>query len=105
MIISGNDTQGIVKLKQDLAKAFIIKDLGELRYFLGVEVLRSTTGTVLQQRNYATDILIDMGLTVCKPASFPFLTNLKLSIDSGKELQNLESYRKLIGKLLYLNCH
>jgi len=44
-----------------------------------------------------------MGLIACKPTSFPLATNLKLSTDSGEPLTNPESYRQLIGKLLYLN--
>ena len=71
VIITGNDTQGIVKLKQDLDKAFTIKDLGERRYFLGIEVSKSLPSTVLQQRKFAIDILMDMDLTASKPASFP----------------------------------
>lgn len=47
-IITGNDAQRIVQLKQDLDKAFTIKDVGELRHFLGIKVLRSATGTILQ---------------------------------------------------------
>lgn len=81
VIITSNDTQGIVKLKQDIDKAFTIKYLEELRYFLGVEVSRSSTGAILQQRKYAVDILMDMGLTACKLAPFSIPTNLKLSTD------------------------
>jgi len=44
-----------------------------------------------------------MGLTACKPAFFPLLTNLKLSTNSGDVMQNPENYRKLIVRLLYLN--
>ena len=92
-----------MKLKQDMDKAFTIKDLGELRYFLSIEISRSPTNITLQQRKYATDILLDMGLTACKPALYPLLTNLKLFTDSGDVMQNPENYRKLIVRLLYLN--
>ena len=51
---------------------------------------------------YAADILSDIGLTACKPVTFPLLTNLKSYTDSGVILPNPEAYKKLIGKLLYL---
>jgi len=74
-----------------------------MRYFLGIEVARSSAGTLLNQRKYLLDILKDVGLTACKPTTFPLPTHLKPSIDKGDPLPNPEIYRRLIGRLLYLN--
>ena len=72
------------------------------RYFLGIEIARSSTGTFLNQRKYILDILIDAGLTAAKPAKFPLPQGLKLSTDVGDLLPNPEVFRRIVGRLLYL---
>lgn len=57
MIIVGDDKQKIQDTKEELAKRFSIKDLGNLKYFLGVDLTRTTKGLVLSQRKYTLDIL------------------------------------------------
>lgn len=51
IIITGDDTTGIGQVKLHLNKAFDVKDLGQLRYFLGIEVARSKHGIALSQRS------------------------------------------------------
>ncbi|GFS34988.1 hypothetical protein Acr_00g0037170 [Actinidia rufa] len=69
----GYDASGIVQVKCGLRKAFDIKDLGPLRYFLGIEVARSRHGISLSQRKYSLDLLQDTGMFGCRPASTPML--------------------------------
>jgi len=102
LLITGDDDKGIPRLKQDLHTAFTIKDLGLARYFLGVEISRSSQGTLLNQRKYVLDILTVVGLTGAKPAWFPLPKGLKLSTDVGTILSQPDSYRRLVGRLLYL---
>lgn len=103
VLITGDDAPGISALKQVLNEAFTIKDLGLARYFLGLEICRSDKGIIISQRKYIMDILANMGLTACNPTSFPPPTNLRLSTDQGSVLPNPESYKRLIGRLLYLH--
>lgn len=56
-IITGDDTEEISQLLRNLFQEFEIKDLGELRYFLGIEVLRSKTRIFISQRKYILDLL------------------------------------------------
>ena len=79
-----------------------LKDLGSLRYFLGLEVARSTSGINLNQHKYTIDLLSETGYLNSKPASSPMLPNSKLSKTSGSLLFDITAYRQLIGKLLYL---
>jgi len=102
LLITGNDIVGIAQIKRDLHVAFTIKDLGIARYFLGIEISRSSKGTFLNQRKYVLDILVDAGLTGAKPAKFPLSKGLKLSMDTGQPLPDPEQYRRIIGRLLYL---
>ena len=57
IIITGDDTQGIARLKEFLQKKFNTKDLGPLKYFLGIEIVRSSHGIALSQRKYVLDLL------------------------------------------------
>ncbi|GJX38783.1 retrovirus-related pol polyprotein from transposon TNT 1-94, partial [Tanacetum coccineum] len=81
VLITGNSVAKIVHLKQALDKKFTIKDLGLAKYFLGMELCCTSTGTHLNQRKYIVDLLFDIGLTAAKPTIFPLPTKLKLSLD------------------------
>ncbi|KAK8931089.1 hypothetical protein KSP39_PZI016659 [Platanthera zijinensis] len=105
ILVTGIDTAGIQQIKEQLNSVFQTKDLGNLRYFLGLEVARRSDGLVLSQRKYCMDLLHDAGYSGCKPAETPMDANHKLSAhssDSDKLLTNPEYYRRLVGKLIYL---
>jgi len=102
IVLTGNNLGTINDLKTYLDNQFHIKDLGELKYFLGFEVARSKRGLVLNQRKYCLDILVEFGLTGCKPVSSPATPSVKLNDDDGDLLSDPTNFRILIGKLLYL---
>ncbi|XP_020270654.1 LOW QUALITY PROTEIN: uncharacterized protein LOC109845793 [Asparagus officinalis] len=87
ILITGNDANAIVALKQFLHSHFRIKDLGDLKYFLGIEVSRSKKGIFISQRKYSLEILKDGGFLGAKPVNFPMEQNIKLS-DSGELLKD-----------------
>lgn len=63
IVITGNNQVEIDKFKVYLNSKFLIKDLGKLKYFLGIEVLQSDSGICLSQRKYALDLLAEFGMT------------------------------------------
>lgn len=79
-----------------------MKDLGVLKYFLGIEVARNPIGLFLCQRKYTLDIISEVGLLGAKPADFPIEPNHKLGLASSEKLKDPESYRRLVGRLVYL---
>ncbi|KAK6128802.1 hypothetical protein DH2020_037438 [Rehmannia glutinosa] len=103
VLVTGNSQQDIDSFKAYLDGLFTIKDLGCAKYFLGVEIARNRDGTYLNQRKYILDILHDTGLMGCKPATVPLPPGIKLIADSGIPLPDPEKYRRLVGRLLYLN--
>jgi hypothetical protein len=63
-----------------------MKDLGDLRYFLCIEVARSKKGIVLSQHKYVLDLLNDTGMLGCRPASTPIDHNHKLIEGIGNQV-------------------
>ena len=71
MIITGNDSACVANLKQVLDQKFSIKDLGSLKYFLGLEIARGAKRISINQRKYALDVLKEASMLCCKPAKTP----------------------------------
>ncbi|RVX07987.1 Retrovirus-related Pol polyprotein from transposon RE2 [Vitis vinifera] len=100
---------GMLRAVQQTIQFFIIitpwgstKDLGKLKYFLGIEIAQSSSGVVLSQRKYALDILEETGMLDCKPVDTPMDPNVKLVPGQGEPLGDPGRYRRLVGKLNYL---
>ncbi|XP_020415554.1 uncharacterized protein LOC109948060 [Prunus persica] len=102
ILLTGNDLQEMEGLKAFLLKRLCIKDLGDLKYFLGIEFSRSKKGIFMSQRKYAPDILQDSGLSGARPEKFPMEQNLKLTPTDGALLNDPTKYRRLVGRLIYL---
>lgn len=102
IVIASNNPDDLAHLKVVLSKAFKIKDLGPLHFFLGFEIARSSKGISVCQRKYTLDILEDVRLLSCKPSSIPMDPYTSLSKESGQPLESANPYRELIGRLLYL---
>ncbi|GAB2275714.1 Beta-galactosidase 8 [Dionaea muscipula] len=103
IIIIGDDQHGIDKMKAFIQRQFHTKDLRELRYFLGIEVSRSKDRSInLNQRKYVLDIFEKTRLLGTKPIATPMDLGVKLYVDHGELMTELERYRRLVGKLTYL---
>ena len=90
IVITGDDSDVILKLKSHLHSHFQTKDLGPLRYFLGIEVAQSLSDIVISQRKYALDILTETGMLDCRPIDTPMDPNVKLLPGQGEPLKTQE---------------
>lgn len=88
MIITRDDTTGILQLKSYLHKQFKIKDLGLLTYFLGIEVTHGDDGYSLFQAKYASNLLSQAQLIDTKVASTPLKYNTKVTAVDGTLLED-----------------
>ncbi|RDX67894.1 hypothetical protein CR513_53177, partial [Mucuna pruriens] len=96
IVITGNDDIKISQLKQCLFNHFQTKDLGHLKYFLGIEVAQSKEGIVIPQRKYALDISQETSMSNCKPIDNPMDPNMKLMVKHGERYSDPERYRRLV---------
>jgi hypothetical protein len=91
-------------LLKNLERDFALKDLGELHYFLGIEVTKTKEGILLIQQKYAAELLKRAGMFGYKPCSTPLSTSDKLSARAGNLLgpNDATNYRSIVGGLQYL---
>ncbi|KAJ0528553.1 putative RNA-directed DNA polymerase [Helianthus annuus] len=106
IVVTGNSVDEVSKIKGILNSNFQIKDLGKLKYFLGIEVLYNESGVCLNQRKYCLELLSAFGYLACKPINTPieqsYVVTAKVS-KSQSVLKNVTGFQKLIGKLIYLS--
>ena len=104
IIVASSSSDATTCFLKDLKMEFALKDLGDLHYFLGIEVKQIKDGILLSQEKYAHDILRRVGLENCKPVSTPISTSEKLIVDSGEALgpEDATNYRSVVGALQYL---
>ena len=103
IVLTGDDCDELAKLKKKLAEEFEIKDLGALKYFLGMEFARSREGISVNQKKYVIDLLNETGMLGCKPAETPIEPNVKLQPAEAENVKNMEYYQRLVGRLIYLS--
>ncbi|XP_073525461.1 uncharacterized protein [Phyllobates terribilis] len=102
MIITGDALKEIQEVRKYLSSRFEMKDLEELKKFLGLEVERSTRGLFVCQIRYARDLLKKYGMQNCKPIDSRMEVRHMLHAEEGDELEDARLYRQLVGSLIYL---
>ena len=101
IILTGNSSSAITYLISQLVHTFELKDLGSLRYFLGLQIDYTPPGLFVHQRKYISDLLTKFNMTICKAASTPFSISLKLQPSTDDVLPDPTPYRNLVGALQY----
>lgn len=101
LLVYGDDLNMIEATKDYLSNTFKIKDLGIAKYFLGLELARSSTGINLSRRKYTIDLLKESGFLYSKHVPTPIVSIVRLT-SKGEPLIDISTYRGLIGKLIYL---
>ncbi|GJS78554.1 ribonuclease H-like domain-containing protein [Tanacetum coccineum] len=79
IVINGNNEKEINNFTRFLSLNFLIKDLGKLKYFLGIQVLENDRGLCMTQRKYCLDLLHEYGLLAARPIDIPLQENIVLN--------------------------
>ena len=104
IIVASSSAKATSALLRDLKAEFAMKDLGDLHYFLGIEVKKIGSGILLMQEKYTSDLLNRVGMIYCKPINTPMSSTEKLSIHDGEQLGATDAtqYRSIVRTLQYL---
>lgn len=102
LIVTGDNEDEILQTKENLSVRFHMKELGQLKHFLGLEIDRTQGGIFLHQQKYSRDLLKKFGMLECKPIAIPIESNAKMCAHEGKDLEDVMMYRQLVGSLIYL---
>ncbi|OMO62984.1 Integrase, catalytic core [Corchorus capsularis] len=102
IILTGSSMSVISSLISKLTSSFLVKDLGDLHYFLGIEAHRTSQQLILTQMKYVSSLLSRLGMENCKPVSTPVTAGKKLSIYDGTLLPDPSQYHIIVGALQYL---
>uniref|UniRef100_A0A2N9GK30 Integrase catalytic domain-containing protein n=1 Tax=Fagus sylvatica TaxID=28930 RepID=A0A2N9GK30_FAGSY len=102
ILITGDDSQSIINLKNVLQHSFQMKDLGSASYFLGLEISHNSHGYFLSQQKYTQDLINLVGLSDDKQVDTPLEVNVKYSKNDGEPITDPTLYRRVVGSLVYL---
>lgn len=104
-IIFGSTSQSLVdRFVENMTQEFEMSLVGELKYFLGLQITQSDEGIFISQSTYAKQLLKKFEMDKCKEAKTPMSTSVKLTKDEGGKDVEVKLYRGMIGSLLYLTA-
>jgi hypothetical protein len=108
ILLAVPSAQNLAKFEADLSKKYVVKNLGELHWYLGMEILRDGHEMLLSQRVYTEKILERFGMKDSKPAKTPMDSKGTSCRDATADaaltqpLPPTEPFREVVGCLMYL---
>lgn len=103
IILTGSNLKVMRRIIESLQTEFLLKDLGNLDYFLGMEATWMDSGLLLTQQKYVLDLLHKANMATCKGISTPTSTKDKMVACSGRLFSDPTLYRSIVGGLQYLS--
>ncbi|XP_022753639.1 uncharacterized protein LOC111301931 [Durio zibethinus] len=103
-LVTGSKSALVEDFKLQMQKIFEMTDMGEMSYFLGMEIHQYQQGIFICQRKYANEILNKFGMENCKPVNTLLTQNEKLIKEDRANKVDGSIYRSLVGCLLYLTA-
>ena len=104
LLVTGSNEELVRKFKEDMKKIFEMTDLGEMTYFLGIEIKQKNGEVLICQKKYAKEILKKFRMDECKSVDTPMCQKGKLSKRDEAEPVDETFYRSIIGCLMYLTA-
>jgi len=83
---------------------FKMSMMGELNFFLGLQIKQTSSSTMIHQEKYIKELLKLFGMESAKPIDTPISSSTRLVMDDGSPLVDKKSYMGMVGSLLYLTA-
>lgn len=103
IIVTGSSSILISDFIASLSLYFPVKDLGQLHYFLGVEVHYLSSGLFLSWSKYIADLLFCTNMHKSKSVSTPMTTSVRLTAFDGPTFEDPQLYQSIVGSRQYLS--
>jgi hypothetical protein len=104
IIFGGSSHALVAKFSDTMSKKFEMSMMGELTFFLGLQIKQTREGTFMHQGKYTKDMLKKFDMDEAKPLSTPMSTTMALDEDKEGEAVDQKEYQSMIGSLLYLTA-
>jgi hypothetical protein len=102
IVFGGSSLSVVARFAEDMSKEFEMSMMGELHFFLGLQIKQAKEGAFVHQAKYTKDILKKFEMDDSKPLSTPMSMTTALDADEDREPVDQKEYRSMIGSLLYL---
>ncbi|CAL2258609.1 unnamed protein product [Prunus armeniaca] len=102
IIVTGSKPKSVHQFIDTLCSTFDSRRMGELNFFLGMEINQFSDTLFLSQTRYAVDLLKRFNMTECKSCPTPLPSDTRLSCMDGDPLPDPSTYRSMVGGLQYL---
>jgi hypothetical protein len=104
-IVFGSSSNSlVVRFAEDMRREFEMSMMGELHFYLGLQIKQSKEGTFVHQAKYTKDIVRKFRMEDSKAMTTPMSTTTGLDADEEGEHMDQKEYRSMIGSLLYLTA-
>ena len=104
-IIYGGSSHALVaKFAKTMSREFVMLMMGELNFFIGLQIKKCKQGTFVHQTKYTKDLLKKFNMSDAKPQLTPMATSTVLDPDEDGEAVDQREFRSMIGTLLYLTA-
>jgi hypothetical protein len=104
-IVFGSSSNSLVaRFADDMSREFQMSMMGELQFFLGLQIKQSKKGTFVHQAKYTKDIVTKLKMEDSRTMATPMIMTTALDADEEGEHMDQKEYRSMIGSLLYLTA-
>jgi hypothetical protein len=102
IIFGGSSHALVAKFSETMSREFEMSMMGELTFFLGLQIKQTREGTFMHQGKYTKNLLRKFDMGEAKPLLMPMSTMMALDEDKEGEDVDQKEYRRMIGSLMYL---
>jgi hypothetical protein len=102
IVFGGSSNSLVARFAEDMSREFDMSMMGELQFFLGLQIKQSKEGTFVHQAKYNKDIVRKFKMVDSRAMTTPMSTTTALDADEEGEHVDQKEYRSMVGSLLYL---